>query len=140
MGDNIARTTSQIANNSGDVDQATHDDGDLHKIQDGNGEHAAEHGIGEHDGGAEDHAFILGDQSVGNGKKYQAQCFDLCGYPTQIRHHNGECAQPFDGMVVAQAVIVANGQQIKAIEFGRKEKTRQDEAERSAEWVSNDTA
>ena len=49
MADHRLHTSGQSADHGGDIQQASHDHGDLDEIQNGNGKHAAERRIGQDD-------------------------------------------------------------------------------------------
>ena len=68
------------------------------------------------------------DEAIGDRKENKSQRFDLCRHPAQIRHHNGKRAQPFNRVVIAQAIVVTNCQQIESVKLAGKKESSEDQA------------
>jgi hypothetical protein len=123
-----------------DVQHAAHDDAHLDEIEDGDREHAAEGGVGEDDGGAEDHAGGLADEAAGDDVEDEAERLDLRRHPAEIGGDDAQRRQHLDRAVVAQAEIVAQGQDVEVVELPGEKDAGDDQAQRRAEGVGDDTA
>ena len=127
-------------NEIGDEQHAADDDAHLHEVEDGHRQHAAESGVREHDGGAEEHAGVLGDRTVGDHIEDEAQCLDLRRDPAEIRGDDAQCGEDFDCPVKADAEKIAQRQDVEAVELGAVEQAGNDQAQAGAERVGNDAA
>ncbi len=130
----------QAGDDVADVQHAAHDDAHLQEIEDGHREHAAEGGVGEDDGGAEDHAGRLADETVGDDVEDEAERLDLRRYPAQVGSDDAQRGQHLDRAVVAHAEIVAEGQDVQLVELLGEEEAGDDQAHRGAEGIGDDAA
>jgi hypothetical protein len=79
--------------------------------------------------------------AAGDDVEDQAERLDLRRNPAEIGNDDAQRGEHFDRAVVAQAEIVAQGQDVEFVELGAVEKDAgDDQAQRRAEGVGDDTA
>jgi hypothetical protein len=140
MLDHRRHTAGQPAYHIGDVEQPAHRHRHLHEIEDRHRKHATEGGVGQHDDRTENHADVLADRAVGHHEENEPHGLDLRGDPAQVGHDDAQRGDHFDRAVVAQTVVIADGQQIQLVEFGRIEDAGDDQAHRCAERIGHHAA
>jgi hypothetical protein len=100
----------------------------------------APQGIDQHHGGADHDTRAHAHGAAGDRAEYEPDHDDLGGEPAQVRHHDREARQQLGGRVVAGPVVIADGEEIHAVELRGEEETDQDEAQAGAERVGDDPA
>jgi hypothetical protein len=84
--------------------------------------------------------WALRDGAVGEYVEHQAERGDLRRDPAQVGQGDGNAGDDFDLAVIALSVEIADGQQVHAVELAREEQAEQDQAQRSAEGVGDQSA
>ena len=135
-----AHAAGHARNDIADVEHAAHDDSHLHKIEDCHRKHAAEGGVGEHNGRAQHHALRLRDRAAGDHKKHQPQRLDLRRHPTKVGRHDGQRTQNFYCAVVAQPVVIADGEQVHAIQLAGEKQAGENQAQARTEGIGHHAA
>ena len=82
------------------------------------------------------HCCVIG--AVGDHVEDEAQRLDLRAHPAQVRDHDAERGQHLHRPAVALAVVVADGEQVHAVERAGEEEAHQDQAQARAERVGDD--
>ncbi len=72
-------------------------------------------------------------------EKTSPECNDLGRNPAQIGNHDGDTGQNFHRAVITLTVVVADGQQVQLVQFGRKKHAHQNQAHAGAKRIFDDT-
>ena len=129
-----------VADQPGDEQKAAHDHAHLHEIENRHRQHAAEGGVGEHDGGAEHHAGRFAQGAAGDDVEQEAERLDLRRHPAQVGDDDAQRHQDFDAAAVAQAVKVAQGQDVEAVKARGEKEAGDDQAQAGAERIGDHAA
>ena len=133
--DHLARAARHVTGKEGQYQQAGDQNDHLHEIRHCHGPHAAEQRVDQHGEHAYRHAHGNADDTAREQVEHQAQRRDLGRNPAQIAEHDDQRADHLDSSAIARAVVVADGQQIHAVELGRKKHTHQNQAHARAKRI-----
>lgn len=126
------------AHQPGDVADAGHDDGHLKEIGQRHRPHAAEQGVEQDDGRADDDAGVVVDLAAREDVEHQPMRGHLRRDPAQVREDDAQAGGDLHHMIVAALVKVADGEELHAIERLREKQTHQDQAQAGTERISDD--
>ena len=133
-----AHSPRQSAHDRRDIEQPPHDHGDLDKVQDRHGKHPTERRVGQHNRGADYDADRLTDPALGHHVEYQPQHFELGRNPAQVRRDHAEGAEDFNAAVIANPIVIADGQQIESIETRGEKESGENQTHARPEWIGHD--
>ena len=131
----LVGATGLLTREHSDGGQADHQDDHLHEVGHRHRPHAAKQGVGQDGHHANHHAHGQTDATRRQEIEHQTQRRDLGGHPTQITDHDDDRADHLHGAPIALAVIVADGQQVHAVQLGGEKHTHQNQTTARAKRV-----
>ena len=137
---NRCRAAGHVGRKERQHQQPDDQDDHLDEIGHGNRPHAPQQGVGQNGDDPHHHAPRDGDGTMGEQIEDDAQRGDLRRHPSQIADHDDDRAEHLDEAAVARAVVVADGEQIHAVETPGNEQPHQDQAGTGAEGIFHDPA